>query len=250
MRETPMKVVVTGSKGGVGKHLVEKYLREGATVIGIDRLPRASDHDEAALDRYIECDIASMSAIDEAVGKIQSCVQSIDLLIHAAGVFHDDDTVAVSSSAMEALWRSNYLGPMLLTERLRSLLLLGRDPSVVFIASADAIVASGGQDCEVGVRHDMHYAASKGALVTATRALAMRWARDRIRVNAICPTIIRSPMADSLLAQPGKERELVAHIPLGRICEVSDVAVAVDALHGLTMTTSHVLPLDGGYLCQ
>lgn len=248
--DSQMRVVVTGSKGGVGRHLVERYVREGATVIGIDRLPPASSHEDAASGQYIQCDIACVAAIDEAVRKIGASVQGIDLLVHAAGVFHDDETVSRSAAAMEALWRANYLGPTLLTERLYSLLLEGRDASVVFIASADAIVASGGQDCEVGVRHDVHYAASKGALVTATRALAMRWAKDGIRVNAICPTIIRSPMTDDLLAQPGKELQLAAHIPLGRICEVSDVAVAVEVLHRLTMTTSHILPLDGGYLCQ
>lgn len=57
-------------------------------------------------------------------------------------------------------------------------------------------------------------------------------------------------MTESLLQLSGKEAELAKHIPLGRICEPTDVATAVEALYRLTMTTAHVLPVDGGYLCQ
>ena len=58
------------------------------------------------------------------------------------------------------------------------------------------------------------------------------------------------PMTADLLAVPGKEAELARQIPLRRICEPADVAAAVEALYRLTMTTAHVLPVDGGYLCR
>ena len=105
-------------------------------------------------------------------------------------------------------------------------------------------------DCEIGVRHDVLYATTKGALLTLTRALAMKWAEAGVRVNAICPTLIRTPMSANLLQVPGKEDELRAQLPLGRICEPQDVAVAVECLYRLEMTTAHVLPLDAGYLCR
>jgi hypothetical protein len=56
-------------------------------------------------------------------------------------------------------------------------------------------------------------------------------------------------MSASLLQVPGKEDELVAHLPLGRICEPDEIAVAVECLYRLEMTTAHILPLDAGYLC-
>ena len=130
------------------------------------------------------------------------------------------------------------------------LLRRGRRPLIVNASSTDGVVASAGQECAIGVAHDSLYAASKGALITLTRSLAMKWADDGIRVNALCPTIIRTPMAADILAQPGEEEELRGHLPLGRICEPVDIAVAVDCLYRLELTTAHVLPLDGGYLCR
>jgi NAD(P)-dependent dehydrogenase (short-subunit alcohol dehydrogenase family) len=242
-----MNVVVTGSSGGVGREIVARYARAGALVAGIDKVgPRLpSEH------HHVDCDLASEERIASAVRHVRNAMDRIDLLVHAAGVFHDDSATAdCGPAALQELWHVNYLGPCLLSEQLLPLLRAGRDPSVVFVASADAIVASGGQTCEIGVCHDLHYAASKGALVTATRALAMRWAVYGVRVNAVCPTIVRSPMTADLLAIPNKENQLASQIPLGRICEPSDVATAVEVLYRLTMTTAHVLPVDGGYLCR
>lgn len=241
-----MNVVITGSNGGVGHEIASRYAKSGALVVGLDK---ASPREPCGI-LHIDCDLASERLLSEAVQRLRDAMERIDLLVHAAGVFHDDVTAVGSEAAMYELWRVNYLGPCVLTEQLLPLLKAGRDPLVVFVASTDAIVASGGQNCEVGVRHDLHYAASKGALVTATRALAMRWAAHGVRVNAVAPTIVRSQMTDTLLAVPGKEAELARQIPLGRICEPADVAAAVEALYGLTMTTAHVLPVDGGYLCQ
>ena len=244
--EADLNVVVTGSSGGVGREIVARYASAGAMVAGLDKVPSRPPCGFL----HIDCDLTSETQIARAVQRLREAMGRIDLLVHAAGIFHDDATATSSESALHELWRVNYLGPCSLTEQLLPLLKVGRDPLVVFVASTDAIVASGGQDCEVGVRHDLHYAASKGALVTATRALAMRWAVQGVRVNAVAPTIVRSPMTTELLALPGKEAELARQIPLGRICEPADVADAIEALYRLTMTTAHVLPVDGGYLCR
>jgi NAD(P)-dependent dehydrogenase (short-subunit alcohol dehydrogenase family) len=241
-----MRVVITGSSGGIGREIAERYAKVGASVAGLDRATPVGN----AGYKHISCDIASNTEITRAVRAIAAATDGLDLLVHAAGVFYDDGAAARFDAVMEELWRVNYVGPCVLSEQLFPLLKNGTHPMVVFIASVDAVVASGGQGCEIGVSHDTRYAASKGALITATRALAMRWASDGIRVNAICPTIVRSPMSRGLLDQTGKEAELARHIPLGRICEPADVAVAVEALYRLTMTTAHVLPVDGGYLCQ
>lgn len=241
-----MNVVITGSSGGIGREIAFRYANSGALVVGLDKSPPTIPLNIF----HLECDLASSTQIGNAVQRVCEEIGSIDLLVHAAGIFHDDATATCSETAMHELWRVNYLGPCEITEHLLPLLKSGVDPLVVFVASTDAIVASGGQDCEIGVRHDLHYAASKGALVTATRALAMRWAVHGVRVNAVAPTIVRSPMTAELLAVPSKEVELACQIPLGRICEPADVAAAVEALYSLTMTTAHVLPVDGGYLCR
>jgi NAD(P)-dependent dehydrogenase (short-subunit alcohol dehydrogenase family) len=86
--------------------------------------------------------------------------------------------------------------------------------------------------------------------VTFTRALAMKWAPLSIRVNAVCPTIFPSPMTDSLLTIAGKEQELAGRIPLRRLCRTQDIVDVVDGIYPMLMTTGHLFPIDGGYLCQ
>jgi NAD(P)-dependent dehydrogenase (short-subunit alcohol dehydrogenase family) len=246
-----LQLVVTGISGGVGQALLAHFGSAGATVVGLDKATPTHEEKNTAYPGFcfIRTDISRTSAIRTIKRRVGAITKRIDVLVHAAGIFLDDAEVLRSEGRLSELWRTNYVGPYAVTEILLPLLRRGVDPLVIFISSTDAIVASGGQDCEIGVVHDTHYAATKGALITATRCLAMKWAKYGIRVNAICPTVIRTPMAAKLLAQRRKEKQLASHIPLGRICEPDDVAVAVECLYRLHMTTAHVLPLDGGYLC-
>lgn len=245
-----MQVLITGSSGGMGAEIVGRFLRHGAKVVGVDRSP---PNDEGAVNqnfRFLKCDLVNPDSLKQAIAQLLQSLLSIDLIVHCAGVFYDDHTARASEIVLAELWHVNYQAPVTMTEALHPLLLRGETPSVIFIASADAVVASAGQDSEVGTAHDLYYASSKGALLTATRALAMRWAKDNIRVNAICPTIIRSPMTAELLSSSQKEKQLSAAIPLGRVGTCTDIANAVECLHMLTFTTAHALPVDGGYLCR
>lgn len=245
-----MQIVVTGSSGGIGAEIVARFLMHGAQVVGIDRSPANNVNDGHPAFRFQKCDLADPSSRERVTAVLLGALPSLDMLVHCAGVFYDDQTARTSKTIQQELWSTNYLAPVAMTEALQTPLSRGNSPSVIFIASADAVVASGGQDSEVGTAHDLYYAASKGALLTAMRALAMRWAPHNIRVNAICPTIVRSPMTAELLAVPNKEEQLCRAIPLGRLGLSADVATAVECLHRLTFTTAHALPVDGGYLCR
>jgi NAD(P)-dependent dehydrogenase (short-subunit alcohol dehydrogenase family) len=174
----------------------------------------------------------------------------VELLVNAAGAFIPDKFEGEMAGSLDVLWRSNVATAVNLTMGLEELLQNGRVPLVVNIASTDGVVASAGQGCEIGVSHDVLYATTKGALVTFTRALAQKWAGRGIRVNAVCPTIFDSPMTAELLKTPGKAKELSEVIPLGRLCRTADIFAAITAIYSLEMTTGHILPVDGGYLCQ
>ena len=245
-----MKIVITGCSGGMGAEIVARFLKEDASVVGIDKSSVHNGNGESPNFRFVYCDMANVDSLHQTINHLLESLPSIDLIVHCAGVFYDDQAARSNETALAELWRVNYQAPVMMTEALHPLLIKGETPSVIFIASADAIVASAGQDSEVGTAHDLYYASSKGALLTATRALAMRWAKDNIRVNAICPTIIRSPMTAELLAMSHKEEQLGGAIPLGRVGTCADVATAVESLHKLTFTTAHALPVDGGYLCK
>jgi len=243
-------VVVSGSSGGVGTALVQYFAAREAVVIGIDRKPFDSITKTSVGHIFtLLADLSTEQGLESTKAFVQLHSSSVDILVNAAGTFKADSEGPDETAVMLSLWRDNVLTASVLTHELYPMLCRGAKPLVVNISSTDGIVASCGQTSEIGINHDIQYATTKGALITLTRCLAMKWARDRIRVNAICPIITRSPMTSDLLNQPGKEQELVRHIPLGRICEPADIAVAVDCLYRLEFTTAHVLPLDGGYLC-
>lgn len=244
-------VVISGAAGGVGKVLVEYFTQKGAQVFGIDSIQRDIPATEMANLKYtmIHADLSKQSEARKVKEIIITKVTEIDILVNGAGIFIPDAFSGEMDQSLMALWQHNVLSATYLSNELYPLLVRARKPLVVNISSTDGVIASAGQDCEIGVRHDTFYATTKGALIALTRSLAMKWAKDNVRVNAICPTIIRTPMSSDLLSTSGKEAELSRYIPLGRICEPIDVAIAVECLYQLEMTTAHVLPLDGGYLC-
>jgi len=240
--------VVTGARGGIGSAIIEYLTRCGSQTVSIDRLP--PDESRAPSTIAIQADLADQASLVRALTEVERTVRAVDVLVNAHGDFRADSELSGSLEDITKLFRNNTVSLIAWTEGLLPLLQKGTWPLVVNVASTDGIVASAGQSCEIGVRHDIVYAATKGAVVTLTKAWAMSWASHRIRVNAICPTVVRSPMTNSLLAIPGKEAELAAELPAGRIGEPDDVATAVEVLYRLTFTTGHVLPVDGGYLCQ
>src|SRR5215471_10611509 len=96
------------------------------------------------------------------------------------------------------------------------------------------------------------YHATKGALVNLTRALAIEWAPARIRVNAVAPCFVETPLTAKLLADPAIREKIIERTPLGRLATADDVAAAILFLssYSAAMVTGHVLAVDGGWLAQ
>jgi NAD(P)-dependent dehydrogenase (short-subunit alcohol dehydrogenase family) len=239
-------IVLSGASGGVGLAISRHFRRLGAKVLGIDRTASPI----AATGEILVADLCSYDGVVQVVHRIEQEVGELDILVNAAGTFVPDAEIDASHALWGRLWNDNVTSAVLLSRLLLPLLRKGHCPMVVNISSTDGIVASAGQSCEIGVSHDVLYATTKGALVALTKALAMAWAKYGIRVNAVCPTIISTPMTADLLAQPGKPEELKQFIPLSSLCTADDIAVAIESLYHLKMTTAHLLPVDGGYLCQ
>lgn len=240
-------VLVTGAASGLGARITMHYLEKHANVIGIDIKSNPFADSERLI--WVTADLSDENAVANAVKTITQEFEALEIVVNCAGVFEPDPPAESISPVLMKLLKGNFISSSLLTFKLYSLLKSGDTPLVVNVASADAIVASAGQDCEIGVSHDILYASTKGGVVSFTKALAMKWAPDRIRVNAICPTVFESPISADLFRDPQKIEKLSSYIPLGRLCTTTDVATAVDCLYMLKMTTGHTLPVDGGYLC-
>ena len=117
--------------------------------------------------------------------------------------------------------------------------------SIVNVASIMGLIGG-------GVYPNPAYQASKGGVVNLTRSLALDWASRGIRVNAVAPAFVRTPLTQSLLAEDGMEEKLLVRTPLGRIVETYEVADAIRFLasDAAAMITGHTLPVDGGWVAQ
>jgi NAD(P)-dependent dehydrogenase (short-subunit alcohol dehydrogenase family) len=103
-----------------------------------------------------------------------------------------------------------------------------------------------------GIYPNASYQASKGGVVNLTRALALEWASDNIRVNAVAPTYVRTELTAPIFSNPEAMKTVMAHTPLGRLPEPEDIAAAIlflcsDAARCITGVT---LPVDSGYLAR
>jgi dihydroanticapsin dehydrogenase len=239
-------VVISGGCGGVGRELIDYFSSKNALCISIDCVNAPLSKKKNQI--YLFSDLSNSISVKSAIQKIEKLTEKVDLLVNAAGIFIEDKNC--NENDIIELWKNNFMTAYFLSLELLPFLKKASNPQVINISSTDSIVANSGQNCEIGTSHDIVYASTKGAINTLTKCLAMKWACNNIRVNSICPTIIRTPMCDSLLSVGLKEKELISYIPLKRICEPIDIAEAVEMLYNMKMTTGHILTVDGGYLCQ
>jgi 2-deoxy-D-gluconate 3-dehydrogenase len=127
----------------------------------------------------------------------------------------------------------------------RHMIAHGEGGAIVNLASIMGL--SGG-----GLYPNISYQTTKGAVVNMTRALAVEWARQKVRVNAVAPTWVRTPFIAALTARPELISQIERVTPMGRLAEPEEVATAILFLASpaASMITGHTLAVDGGFLAQ
>jgi NAD(P)-dependent dehydrogenase (short-subunit alcohol dehydrogenase family) len=225
---TSRVVVVTGSSGGIGSAIVERFVKAGATTIGLD-----------LLDGF---DVTDPAACEAAAERIVSEHGRVDVLCNNAGVGAVGDVVTASSADWHRVFEVNVFG---IANMSRAVLPAMRAAGHGVIVNTCSVAAT------VGLVERAVYSASKGAVLALTRAMAADEVRHRIRVNCISPGTVASPWVERLVAEstdPGATREaLRRRQPLGRLVSCDEVAAAVDYLADpATFTTGTDVLLDGG----
>jgi NAD(P)-dependent dehydrogenase (short-subunit alcohol dehydrogenase family) len=232
--------VITGAASGIGAESARLFRDEGATVVGVDRKPGALG------DLAIEADVADEQQVRATYRRVRDELGRIDVLFNNAGVSPTDDT-SVLDTSLEAWQRVQdvNLTSVFLCCKHGIPHLLENDPpargSVINTASFVAVMGA--------ATSQISYTASKGGVLALSRELGVELARRGVRVNALCPGPVDTPLLQELFAaDPEQAARRLVHVPMGRFAEAREIArgalfLASDESSYVTASTFLV---DGG----
>jgi NAD(P)-dependent dehydrogenase (short-subunit alcohol dehydrogenase family) len=229
--------VVTGAAGGIGAATVEAFQREGAKVVGVDLLEGAPG------DLALAVDVTEGLAVEQMYAQVAERFGGIDVLFNNAGISPDDDTSVLDTSleAWQRVQDVNLKSVFLCCKHGIPHLLEGGGGSVINTASFVAVMGA--------ATSQISYTASKGGVLALTRELGVEFARRNIRVNALCPGPVDTPLLQELFAKdPARAARRLVHVPMGRFGKAEEIAngvlfLASDESSFMTATTFLV---DGG----
>ncbi|HXH82784.1 MAG TPA: SDR family oxidoreductase [Candidatus Tectomicrobia bacterium] len=229
--------VVTGGASGIGRAVAQAFAAVGATVAIFDL---------AGGDGIYQVDVADEAQVTQALADVVARHGRVDVLFNNAGIAIRQPTTDLTLEAWNRVVAVNMTGVFLCArEAARHMLASGRGGRIVNTASIMGF--SGG-----GLYPNVSYQATKGAVVNMTRSLAVEWARRGIRVNAIAPTWVRTPLIRNITERPELVRRIEEMTPMGRLAEVDEIVggVLYLASRASAMVTGHTLAIDGGFLAQ
>ncbi len=240
------RALVTGGSSGIGLACAAALAQAGATVTvaarNIDKVGEAVDAIRASggLAEAAAIDVADIESTEAFV----SGSGPFDVLINSAGMARHGPALETTHDDFDAVVNVNLKGAYFLTRAVaKGLIEAGRPGSLINISSQMAVV--GGIDRAV-------YCATKHAVEGFTKAMAIEWGKQGIRINTICPTFIRTPLTEPTFANPERVKWIEDKIKLGRVGEMQDImgAALYLASDASAMVTGTALMVDGGWTAE
>lgn len=240
-------VLVTGGASGIGRATVLGAARAGAAVSVLDRDEQGARTAAAEVEaaggtaRAHPCDVADEVSVARAVDAAITDLGRVGGVVTAAGIFHGPDLAPpheVDVATFTHVLQVNLVGTFAVVARALPSLAAGGG-SIVTIASTAALRGHG---------FGAGYTASKGGVDALTRLLAVRYGRDGVRANCVCPGGVDTPMSGGVFATPEAQERARSAIPLGRYAQADDIADVVVFLlsDGARYVTGQTIPVEGG----
>lgn len=241
--------LITGGGTGIGRAIALAFAREGAKVAVLGR--RLEPLNEVVREMAglgapgvaIPCDVAHSRDVEEAVAAVEQKIGRLNVIVNNAGALSVSTVESISEDDWDRVIETNLKGPFLISRAALPAFRRAGGGSIINIGSVLGLVA---------MRDRAAYCASKGGLTLLTKAMALDHARENIRVNCICPSIVETELVQHLFSQNEqgmKARDArIGTLPLGRFGQPQDVAelavfLASDESSWMTGTA---IPVDGG----
>lgn len=243
---TGRKALVTGASKGIGLEICTVLAEAGADIVAVARnadglaaVRRAVEQVEREC-LVIAADLATVDGPRDAARQALQHFGAIDILVNNAGISVPDSLLETSVEDWDRIMAVNLRAPFLLAQALGPKMIERGRGKIINISSQTGIVA---------IDDHSAYAASKNGLNALTKSITCEWAKHNIQCNAICPTVILTPMGEKVWGEPAKGDPMKAKIPAGRFglpVEVADLVLylaspASDLINGDTIM------IDGGY---
>jgi 2-deoxy-D-gluconate 3-dehydrogenase len=246
-----MTALVTGAGSGIGQASARALAAAGARVV-VTELPDRRERAEATVAEILDAggeavpvplDVRDLASISDCVARAAATGGGrLDVLVNNAGINVRQPAFEVTEEAWDLVLNTNLKG-LFFTAQAAGRVMRDQNPpggSIINIASTMGLV---------GYFDRTAYCASKAGAVNVSRVLAIEWAPHQIRVNAVCPAFVETPLTSALFANEAIKTDILHRTPAGRLVAPEEVAAAVVFLAGPSsrMVTGAALTVDGGW---
>jgi gluconate 5-dehydrogenase/2-deoxy-D-gluconate 3-dehydrogenase len=243
--------LVTGAGAGIGRATSLALARAGAIVVVTDLDPAAAERVAGEIEagggkaHPAALDVSDEEMVSRVVDAAAESLERIDVLVNNAGIGARMPTLDLPAERWDHVLDVGLSGTFFCTRAVARHMVAHRRGAIVNVSSIMGLVGG-------GLYPNPAYHAVKGALVNLTRAWALEWAVNGIRVNAVAPAFVNTALVRPLMEDPAMRQAILDATPLGRLTEPDEVADAILFLasDAATMITGHTLPVDGGWVAR